>query len=200
MSKKSVLVLAGLVMLAVIGWFLYNKYRIVIPPVDKTRSEIGWSAKSVSGAHTGKVQLASASLRFQQDTLVGGEFTVDRKSISVEDITDPQHNKDLIQHITTGDFFETSTYPVATSVIKEVKPITNAEFHIKGNMTIKSVTQPIQFKATVLKEENQRRATATIQVDRTKFGIEYGSQGKRGSEKDWFIYDEFTLNVNIVSE
>jgi polyisoprenoid-binding protein YceI len=161
---------------------------------------VGWSAKSVSGVHTGKVQLSAASLLFQQDALVGGEFTVDMNTITVEDITDAQHNKDFIQHISTEDFFETSTYPAAIFVITEVRSVSETEFDVTGNMTIKSVTQPIQFKATVLKEEKLRRANATIQVDRTKFGIEYGSQGKRGSEKDWFIYDEFTLNVNILSE
>jgi polyisoprenoid-binding protein YceI len=47
--------------------------------------------------------------------------------------------------------------------------------------------------------ESGRRATATISIDRTLFGIEYGSMGKPGSEKDWFIHNEFVLNVNVVT-
>lgn len=197
---KKIVTIAALVILAsAAAWVIFNRYRVVVPPVDIRKSEVGWSAKSVSDTHYGKVQLSKAKLEFQNDVLVGGEFVVDMSSITVDDVKDPEHNRDFIQHITTEDFFETNRFPTASFAITDVAPAADNRYRVHGNMTIKGVTKPVQFDATVTRTSDSNVASAIIELNRTEFGIDYGSQGKRGSEKDWFIYDTFTLNVNIVS-
>ncbi|MFM8912908.1 MAG: YceI family protein [Flammeovirgaceae bacterium] len=200
MSKKLLLTAAGLVVAGLAGWFFYNKYRVVVPPVDGTQSEIGWSAKSVTDTHVGKIKLAKAELQFQNNRLVGGFFEADMNSVTVTDITDAQHNQDFINHITTGDFFEVNRFPTASFRITEANPKAGDEYNIRGVMTIKDREQPVEFTATVTPTPTGKRTSATLSVDRTMFGIEYGAQGKRGSEKDWFIHNEFVLNVNVVTE
>ncbi len=200
MNRRVIFFVAGLAIGVLATWFLYNRYRVVVPPVDTSKSEIGWSAKSVSDTHYGKIQLTKASLQFQNEALVGGDFEVDMKSITVEDITDEEHRNDFIKHIATGDFFETNTYPIATFKITSVKPIANASYEVVGDLKIKNVTKPIQFVATLKEENGLKKASAKIVVNRTLFGIEYGGKGKKGSQKDWFIYEDFILNVNIVSQ
>jgi polyisoprenoid-binding protein YceI len=198
--KKNLLILASVFILATIVWLIYNKYRVVIPPVDTTKSEIGWSAKSVSDTHYGKVQLSKASLEFKDSKLVGGAFEINMNTITVEDIKDAKHNSDFIRHITTGDFFQTDQFPTASFKIADVQPISESEFIVSGNITIKAITKPIQFKATIRKVNEIRTASATIVLDKNQFGIEYGGKDKPGSQKEWFIYNDFTLNVNIVSK
>jgi polyisoprenoid-binding protein YceI len=198
--KKTLIIVAFVVFTAALAWILYNKYRIVIPPVDTAKSEIGWSAKSVSDTHFGRVQLSKATLEFKNSKLVGGAFEIDMKTITVEDITDPENKSNFIVHITTEDFFDTDRFPTASLVISDVQPINESEYTIKGNITIKGITTEIQFKAKVVEANNIKTASATIVLNKNVFGIEYGSKDKQGSQKDWFIYDEFTLNVNIVSK
>lgn len=59
---------------ALAGWVLYNKYFIVIPPVDITCSEIGWSRSSISGGHLEKIGLKKAEIQFQNWQLNSGSF------------------------------------------------------------------------------------------------------------------------------
>lgn len=198
-SKVLLLLGAGMAALAA-GWFFYNKYRVVVPPVDVARSEIGWSGKSVSGVHTGKISLKKAQLQFQDGKLTGGMFEADMKSVTVTDITDPEENKHLVDHIANEDFFEVNRYPVASFRITEVKPLEGDFYDVKGIMKIKDREQPLGFRAQVLPAGDKgHRATASVSIDRTLFGIEYGAKDKPGSEKDWFIFNDFLLNVNVVT-
>lgn len=201
MNFKRILLISLFVLAPAAAWFLYNKYRVVVPAVDVTRSEIAWSGKSVSDVHTGKISLKKAELQFRDDKLIGGMFEADMKSITVTDITDPEDNKHLVDHIANEDFFEVNRYPSASFRITEVKPAGNDLYDVSGLMKIKDRENKISFQAQVLPAgENGHRATATVSIDRTLFGIEYGSMGKPGSEKDWFIHNDFLLNINVVAE
>lgn len=200
MNKKILFTVSGLIVAACAGWFFFNKYRVVVPPVDGSQSEVGWSAKSVTDTHLGKIKLTKAELQFQDSRLVGGSFEVDMNSITVTDITDSQHNQDFINHITTEDFFEVNRFPTASFRITEVARESGNDYRVKGVMKIKEREQPVEFIARVTSTPTGTRTAATLTIDRTAFGIEYGSQGKRGSEKDWFIHNEFVLNVNVVTK
>ena len=181
------------------GWYFYNKYRVVIPPVDVSKSEIGWSATSLSGAHTGKIKLSKAELQFKNDVLVGGMFEADMRSITVTDITDPEENKQLVKHISDQDFFEVEKYPTATFKITEVTRTKDDTYEVKGMMKIKDKENPVSFTTRIEKNTTSTRAAASVTVDRTLYGIEYGAKGKPGSEKDWFIFNDFLLNINVVA-
>jgi polyisoprenoid-binding protein YceI len=200
MKKRHVLMLVGVTLSGIIFWVVYHKYRVVLPIIDTSRSEVGWAGKSVSDTHTGKVKFSKVNLTFQNGQLSGGNFEVDMASVTVEDIKDPQGIKDFIGHISTEDFFEVNKYPTATFVITEVKSTRDQEYLVTGDMTIKGITLPITFPASVTQEDHRYRLSAYVQIDRTAFGIEYGASGKRGSAKDWFIYNEFLLTVNVLSE
>lgn len=196
MKKIILLAIAGAIALS--AWFIYNSKRVVVPPIDKTKSEIGWSGKSITDTHTGKIQLSKAELRFENDVLIGGMFEADMKSITVTDITEPEENQKLVSHISDADFFEVEKYPVATFTMTAAKPLGNDAYEVSGNMKIKDKEHPISFKTQITKTEHGKNASATVSIDRTKYGIEYGAQGKPGSEKDWFILNDFLLQINIV--
>lgn len=198
--KKISILISGLLVAALAGWFLYNKYRVIIPPVDISRSEIGWSGNSLSGGHMGKISLKKAELQFQDGQLKGGSFEADMNSITITDNTDPEENKSLLEHFANEDFFETKRFPTASFRIMEVKPKGNQLYQVSGIMKIKDKEQTLNFDAKVEPAgEKGQRTTATVAVDRTLFGIEYAAKGKPGSEKDWFIFNEFMLSINIVS-
>ena len=200
MKNKGILIFIILLMTSASAWFLFNKYRVVIPPVDVAKSEIGWSGKSVSGAHTGKIGLKKAELRFQNDKLVGGMFEADMKAITVTDISDPEENKGLKDHLENEDFFAAEKYPTASFRITESASSGDGLYRVKGIMKIKEKEQELAFDVKVFPiGKTGRRATATVPFDRTLFGIEYAAKDKPGSEKDWFIYNEILLNINIIS-
>lgn len=192
---KSILITAGVLAAGAMGLFLFNSYRVVAPPVDITRSEIGWSAKSVSDTHYGKIQLKQAEVKLQGAQVVSIQVTANMATISVADITDPGHNQDFVRHVTTEDFFEVEKFPEANFISTEVKATEDGQWQIRGDLTIKGVTKPVSFVAKAVPGGGALQAT--LPIDRTAYGIIYGSSGQRGSEKDWFIYDEFLITVNL---
>ena len=197
--KSKLLLITVLVVGLATGWMVYNRYRVVIPAVDVSKSEIAWSGKSLSGAHTGKIMLSKANLEFQGGKLIGGSFEADMRSITVTDISDSADNKHFVEHISNADFFEVNKYPKASFTITKVNPMNEQEYEVTGTMRIKDKENPLTFKATMTPAGQGQRVSAVVTVDRTLFGIEYGAKGKPGSEPDWFILNDFILNINVIA-
>lgn len=193
--KRTLLVALALVATAA-GWFLFNKYRVVMPPVDVGRSEIGWVGKSIDDAHRGKIQLDSARVEVQDGSVRSIMVVADMRSISVEDITDPEDAGHFVDHIANADFFEVDKFPTARFVSTKVERAADGTYAVTGDLTIKAVTRPVSFTAKSAADGGSLQAT--LAIDRTAYGIVYGSQGQVGSEKDWFIHDEFTITVNLL--
>lgn len=163
--------------------------------VSTSASKVVWLAKKVTGEHNGTVNISKGSLSVDGNKLVGGNFTIDLKSIVCKDLTDPGYNQKFIGHITSGDFFEVEKFPTANFVITKV-----AGNQISGNMTIKGITKAITFPAQIAVAGGKVTATASITLDRTDYNIKYGSKKFFESIGDKAIYDDFALTVSLVSE
>jgi len=200
MTRKIMIALVAVAILLVAGRFLYNRYRVVVPPVDISRSEIGWGAKSLSGPHEGKVSISQAKLEFQNGQLIGGFFEADMTSLTVTDMEDPADNLSLADHLKDPDFFDVANHPKSTFTITEVKSSGVNGYAVKGVMKIKDIEQPLSFDAQLFEEQGIGRLSAQLTVDRTLFGIKYAAKGEVGSEVDWFIFNDFVLQVNVLVE
>ena len=163
--------------------------------INKSASSIGWLAKKVTGEHNGTVGISAGALNVDGNKLVGGNFTIDLKSIKDLDITDANYNQKFIGHISSGDFFEVEKFPTATFVITKV-----AGNQVTGNLTVKGITKSITFPAEIAVKGGKVTAKANITIDRTDFNIRYGSKKFFESIGDKAIYDDFALKVSLVSE
>jgi polyisoprenoid-binding protein YceI len=163
--------------------------------VNKTASSIAWLAKKVTGEHNGTVGISAGALNVDGNKLIGGNFTIDLKTIKALDITDPGYNQKFIGHITSGDFFEIEKFPTASFVITKV-----AGNQVTGNLTVKGITKSITFPAEIAVKGGKVTAKANITIDRTDFNIKYGSKKFFDSIGDKAIYDDFALTVSLVSE
>ena len=162
--------------------------------VDTKASKINWLAKKVTGQHEGTINLASGSLVANGMKVTGGEFVIDMKSIVCTDITDAENNKKFIGHITQGDFFEVEKYPTSTFKITKVNGA-----NLTGDLTMHGVTKSITFPAKVSMVGGKATAIASIPVDRTDFGVKYGSKKFFDSIGDKAIDDIFNLNITLVA-
>ena len=163
--------------------------------VNKSASSVAWLAKKVTGEHNGTVGISAGALNVDGNKLIGGNFTIDLKSIKDLDITDPGYNQKFIGHITSGDFFEVEKFPTASFVITKV-----AGNQVTGNLTVKGITKSITFPAEIAVKGGKVSAKANITIDRTDFNIRYGSKKFFESIGDKAIYDDFALTVSLVSE
>ena len=161
--------------------------------IDATKSSVTWLAKKVTGSHEGTVKLKEGSLTFKAAKLVGGTFTVDVAALEVTDLKAGQGKEKLEGHLTSDDFFGTEKYPTATLVFKTIKAKTKTTYTVTADLTVKGVTSQVTFTLTVGKNV----ATTKLVIDRTKFGIKYGSGSFFDNLGDKTINDNFDVNVSL---
>lgn len=167
--------------------------------VDGSKSKIAWLAKKVTGSHNGFINISGGTLQVDGSTLTGGSFNVDTRTMTVEDIKDEKGNARLLGHLKSDDFFSVEKHPEASFAITSAKKKSGNTYDITGNLTIKGISQSITFPADVVVNGNQLNAKATVKIDRTKFDIKYRSNSFFENLGDKAIYDDFTLDVELVA-
>lgn len=167
---------------------------------NKKNSSVIWIGSKPTGSHTGNVTLKDGYLSFDHGNLVGGEFTIDMTSITCTDIESEKKNKYLVDHLKDEDFFDVNKFPEAKLTVNRVKNIEGSQFEMKGNMTIKGITNPVTFNADIKINRNSYTAIAKIIIDRTKWGVEYKSGNIFKDLGDKIIYDDMEFDVFLVSE
>jgi polyisoprenoid-binding protein YceI len=155
-------------------------------------SKIVWKGYKVAGSHEGTIDLTSGHLSFDGDKLVGGEFVMDMTSVACTDLSGDYKGK-LEGHLKSSDFFDVAKHPTAALEITKAKNVGKNAYKLKGNLTIKGITKPVKFQASVY----GKKATASIKVDRTDFNVKYGSGNFFSGLKDNMIYDEFDLVIDL---
>ena len=114
------------------------------------KSKVVWKAYKVTGSHTGIISLKNGFLTFKKDKLIGGEFTIDMTTITNTDQTG-EYKQKLEGHLKSDDFFGVKTYPTATLVFKKVNSSGKNSYSVTGNLTIKGITNPVNFEISIYK-------------------------------------------------
>ncbi len=160
---------------------------------DIEKTTLHWLGEKVLGEHNGTVKLKDGWLDWQDNKIVSGEFTIDMKSIKDDD-----GSERLESHLKSDDFFGVEQYPESKLVVTGSESFEKGTALVKGDLTIKEITHPIEFKAAIQKEDGRTWFFANITVDRTKYNVRYGSGAFFDNLGDKMIYDEFKLKVNLL--
>jgi len=162
--------------------------------IDAEKSNVTWLGKKVTGQHTGTLAFQEGHLDMDGDKITGGKFVIDMTSLQVTDLEAGKGKEKLEGHLNSPDFFGVEEFSTATFEITETSSGGNGTYSVAGNLTIKGHTETVK----VLLKKNGNAATTTFKVDRTKFGIRYGSASFFDNLKNKAINDEFELTVNLV--
>jgi polyisoprenoid-binding protein YceI len=160
---------------------------------DTTKTKLLWFGEKVTGQHTGTIKLQSGWLNLQDNKITSGEFIINMASIK-----DSEANKSLEGHLKSDEFFGVEKFPTAKLILTGSTTFEKGSCVVTGNLTIKDVTNPVEFKAVMQKKEDGVWFFANIIVDRTKFNIRYGSGSFFDNLGDKTIYDDFNLKVNLL--
>lgn len=190
--------ITSILLLAIVASFTFVAFapKADTYTIDLSKSSITWEGKKFAGGHTGSVNLTSGTLGFNGNKLAEGGFVVNMTTIK-----DVDKNANLETHLKSEDFFGIQKFPSANFVIKKVTTDGN-NANITGDLTIKGVTNPITFPATITWNADKTVSAVAdkIVIDRTKYGIQFKSKSIFSNIGDNFIYDEFTLSVKLVAK
>ena len=167
--------------------------------VDNKATTAAWLGKKVTGQHNGKINISSGTVTADHGTITGGTFEIDMNSITCEDLTDKEWNGKLVGHLKSDDFFATEKFPTSKFELTKVTAKKDNDYDVTGKLTIKGITEEVTFPAKIKMDEKTMVVVAKIMVNRTKYGIKYGSASVFESIGDKAISDEFELDVNLVA-
>jgi polyisoprenoid-binding protein YceI len=154
----------------------------------------------LNGEHTGNITFKSGSLVFTGDLITGGELVADMNTLTSTDITDKEYNGKYVVHMKSPDFFNTEKFPTSTLKITSSKK-TPKGLEVSASMTMMGQTVPVTFIVAGLnKTDASVSAKTNMNLDRTKWGLKYGSTNFFKGLGDKAINDEFTLAIDVVAK
>jgi len=157
--------------------------------VDIEKSAFVWKGTKVTGGHSGNIYLKSSSIQTNDaGKIQGGELIMNMDSITVTELSGKWETK-FLGHIKSADFFDIEKFPISKLEIKD-----DSGKRLTGLLTIKGKTHPVSFE---YKKEGQSYK-GTLNFDRTKFDMVYGSGNYFKNLGDKMIHNNVSVNINLV--
>lgn len=174
------------------------------------QSSIEWLGTKPTGTHFGTVGLANGKIYIDNSQVTGGSILINMESIICNDIENPEMNGKLVGHLMSNDFFAVDSFPTAQFEIASVEELVDSmsnsnEFEsthtVKGNLTLRGKTKGISFPARIeVTNEIVKVSTPQFFINRTYWGVNYGSKSIFANLADNFIHDEMGLTINFTAK
>jgi len=168
--------------------------------IDIEESNIFWIGRKITGEHYGTINIKTGYINIDNNSITDGEIVIDMESILVLDMSE-KYNKKLESHLKSVDFFDVDNFPIASFKIKNMYNffmIDNIIF--EGDLNIKDIEVDISVPAAISINNSIAESIGVININRTLFGITYGSGSFFEDLADKAIDDQFTLKFKIVAK
>ncbi len=167
--------------------------------INTKESKVYWTGKKITGSsHTGYISISNGMLDVVGTSVVGGVVNIDVNSIVCTDLENEEYNKKLVGHLKGEDFFEVGKFPNAKFELTSISE-NGDKSKVTGKLTMKGKTHEITFPAQISVVGSKVTAQGTASVDRTKWGVEYGSGSIFKELGDKAINDEFEIKFDLVA-
>jgi len=161
--------------------------------LDTESSSLEWSAERiVGGSHEGKVLITKGEITAADGGISAGSFTVNMSTIS-----ESAENQQFLSHIRSDDFFSVEEFPASEFTITTVEK-SGSQFTVRGDLTIKGKTNSVSFPASVSVQNGNLRVTANFSIDRTLWGVNFGSGTVFQQIGDKAIRDEIEFRLSLL--
>ncbi|KQC01804.1 YceI family protein [Pedobacter sp. Hv1] len=195
MIKKTQLIL--LLLLVQLGVQAQQRYTL-----DNKKSKILWKVETI-GKHHGYILFSSGRIDYLPNgNPAVGSFVMDMKSMRSSDRPTPKGRGEIDNQLRSPDFFDVAHYPSATMEVTQLLPTsTPLVFRVNGKLTIKGISHPIEFNATINKKGDLVSVKANLKIDRTKWNIDHKPDPKPmdffGTIKDKIMTDDIQITLDL---
>ena len=199
-KSKMSLIAAAVIMTSVFAFTAPQPKEEKTYVIDTHKTTATWLGTKVTGKHSGNITIADGKITSDGKNITGGSVEFDMTSMTCTDLTDKEWSDKLVGHLKSDDFFGVAKYPTSQFEITKATLKSENNYDITGKLTIKGITNEITFPAFIKFDEKTIVTIAKITVDRTKYGIKYGSSTFFEKIGDKAIGDNFELDVDVVAE
>ncbi|RBP37710.1 rhodanese-related sulfurtransferase [Roseimicrobium gellanilyticum] len=200
------------------AWVAYGlRLENVLPPaappairngthaLDLTESRVVWVGRNLINKHWGQVAIRSGEVVFENGSVARGEVVLDLKRITCSDLAGSDLHDVLIAHLESDDFFDVERFPEARFTIERTEVCADCpgsrNLRLHGALTLRGITHPLTVEAAAgLTDEGKAALQTTFTIDRTKWGILYGSGKFFQRLAGHLVNDELELQVRILTK
>lgn len=168
--------------------------------IQQASSTVNWTGKKVLGLHTGTINIANGFIEIADDLIKSGEIHVDMTTIVITDIEDKATHDEFLAHLKNDDFFAVDRFKLATMRISGSEKAANNKLKIDGTLTIKDISHPVSFIASVEIFTDFLHSLGEVVIDRTMYNIRYGSGKFLQNLGNNLIYDDFVLQFKLIAQ
>jgi len=174
--------------------------------IDLQESRVEWLGRNLLNKHWGRIGVKSGKLSFDGGDLIGGEFVLNMNELTCSDLEGHPLHDVLIHHLKSDDFFDVENFPEAKFRIRAAEEVPGSHpgtqnLKVTGDLTLRGITHPIEFGASVgLTPDERPAAQAAFSIDRTKWGVLYGSGGFFKRLAHHLVNDQVELHLRIVGK
>lgn len=110
------------------------------------------------------------------------------------------NNEDRDNHLRSADFFEVETYPNMTFESTSIKEVSDNEYELTGNLTIKDVTKETTFDVEFLGEGTNPWGVAVVgfeastKISRKEFGLTWNQTLETGGV---LVGDDISIHIDL---
>lgn len=173
--------------------------------LDLAESRVTWIGRNLINKHWGQVAISAGEVTFQNGTVTGGAVVLDMRRITSSDLAGSDLHDVLIHHLESDDFFDVERFPEArftidlTEVCADCPGSRNLRLH--GSLTLRGVTQPLTVEAAAgFTPEGHAALQCTFTIDRTQWGVLYGSGKFFQRLAGHLVNDELELQVRMITK
>ncbi len=172
--------------------------------LDLTESRVVWVGRNLINRHWGQVALKSGHVAFQNGAAASGEVILDLHRILCSDLAGSELHDVLIHHLESDDFFDVERFPEARFAFTRVEvcadPPGCRNLRLHGELTLRGQTHPLTVEATAgFTPEGKAALQATFTIDRTLWGVDYGSGKLFRRLAGHLVNDEIELQVRMIT-
>ena len=173
--------------------------------VDAEKSVVEWSGRNINNGDRGRIQISEGEVVLENGQPKSGQFVLDMKTMTNLDLQDETWRNMLLRHLMSEDFFDVERFPTVTFELRGASAIATCtpgtpNTEIAGVLTIKDSARAICFPAIIAaQEDGSIKAQATVNFDRTRWNVCYGS-GKLYERLGMHLVNDFvSVDLFIVA-
>jgi len=187
MKKQVIILIAASVLL----WKCTDHVQLPVYQLDATKSVAEWKGYLKTGYfNEGSIAVQSESITVSEGKIIAGTFSLPLSSILNFNLPTPEIKQELVHHLQSADFFDMALYPDLKFEINSVTAysgqgdgiVEGANFRVNGMLTMLGKTNFIAFPAKIVFNGDAFSVEGKVKVDRTKWGIVYGTDQSKPAE------------------
>lgn len=140
--------------------------------LDTRNSKILWNSGKL-GNHTGYLLFNSGTLYYSAaGEPVNGSFLINTAGIRNTDRISEADQKKNEATLKDEDFLDAARYPTATIHVTKITRINKSDsFAVTGDLTIKNITHPVSFIASLIQKNKNIHITGSLDMHRYLWNI-----------------------------